>query len=177
MFEKVITGCLSPRNLFPWKMDQVSLVLKNKIQGPNIPFRFKHNTWWRHQMESFPRCWSFVRGIHRSSVNSPLKSQWRGSLMFSLIRAWTNGWANHCDAGDLRRYRPHYDVTLMSFDSTMTVVVTTFTGFLQDWWNYFHHLGLASAKFNTRQNIKARHYLPFVRGIHRGRWIPLTKVQ
>ena len=41
-------------------------------------------------------------GIHRSPVNSPRKGQWRGNLlMFSLICAWTNRWANHRDAGDL----------------------------------------------------------------------------
>ena len=38
---------------------------------------------WKH----FPRYWPFVRGIHRSSVNSPHKGQWRGALMFSLICA------------------------------------------------------------------------------------------
>ena len=43
--------------------------------------------WWRHQMEHFPRYWPFVRGIHRSPVNSPHKGQWRGALMFSLICA------------------------------------------------------------------------------------------
>ena len=40
----------------------------------------------------FPRYWPFVRGIHRSAVNSPHKDQWRGGLMFSLICAWTNAW-------------------------------------------------------------------------------------
>ena len=44
-------------------------------------------TWWRHQMETFPRYWPFVRGIHRSPVNSPHKGQWRGALMFSVICA------------------------------------------------------------------------------------------
>ena len=39
----------------------------------------------------FPRYWPFVRGIHRSSVNSPHKGQWRGALKFSLIRA-LNKW-------------------------------------------------------------------------------------
>ena len=38
---------------------------------------------WKH----FPRYWPFVRGIHRSSVNSPHKGQWPGALMFSLICA------------------------------------------------------------------------------------------
>ena len=43
---------------------------------------------WKH----FLRYWPFVRGIHRSPVNSPHKGQWRGALMFSLICAWINGW-------------------------------------------------------------------------------------
>ena len=61
----------------------------------------------------FPRYWPFVRGIHRSRVNYPHKGQWRGALMFSLICAWINGGVNNCEAGDLRRHRGHYDVTVM----------------------------------------------------------------
>ena len=64
---------------------------------------------WKH----IPRYWPFVRGIHRSPVNSPHKGQWRGALMFSLICAWLNGWVNNREAGDLRRRRAHYDVTVM----------------------------------------------------------------
>ena len=64
---------------------------------------------WKH----FPRYWPFVRGIHRSPVNSPHKGQWRGALMFSLICVWINGWVNNREAGDLRPYRAHYDVTVM----------------------------------------------------------------
>ena len=44
---------------------------------------------WKH----FSRYWPFVRGIHRSPVNSPHKGQWRGALMFSLICAW-HEWLN-----------------------------------------------------------------------------------
>ena len=33
--------------------------------------------------------------------------------MFSLMCAWTNGWASNREAGDLRRHRAHYDATLM----------------------------------------------------------------
>ena len=61
----------------------------------------------------FPRYWPFVRGIHRSPVHSPHKGQWRGALIFSLIYVWINGWVNNREAGDLRRYRDHYDVILM----------------------------------------------------------------
>ena len=49
---------------------------------------------------------------HRLPVDSPHKGQWRGSML-SLICAWINGWANNRDAGDLRRHRTHYDVTVM----------------------------------------------------------------
>ena len=64
---------------------------------------------WTH----FPRHWPFVRGIHRSPVNSPHKGQWRGALMFSFICAWINVWVNNREAGDLRRHRAHYDVIVM----------------------------------------------------------------
>ena len=65
---------------------------------------------WKH----FPGYWPFVRGIHRSPVISPHKGQWRGALMFSLICVWINGWVNNREAGDLRRYRVHYDVIVMA---------------------------------------------------------------
>ena len=65
---------------------------------------------WKH----FPSYWPFVWGIHRSPVNIPRKGQWRGALMFSLICAWTNAWANNREAGDLRRHRAHYDVIMTS---------------------------------------------------------------
>ena len=64
---------------------------------------------WKH----FPRYWPFVREIHRSPVNCPHKGQWRGALQFSLICVWINGWVNNREAGDLRRYRAHYDVIVM----------------------------------------------------------------
>ena len=65
---------------------------------------------WKH----FPRYWPFARGIHRSPVNSPYKGQWRGALLFSLIYASINRWENNREAGDLRRYRAHYDLNVMN---------------------------------------------------------------
>ena len=64
---------------------------------------------WKH----FPRSWPFVRGIQRSTVNSPHKGQWRGALMFSLICTWINGWVNNREAGDWRRHGAHDDVVVM----------------------------------------------------------------
>ena len=35
--------------------------------------------------------------------------------MFSLISAWINGWVNNRQAGDLRRNRTHYDVSVKEY--------------------------------------------------------------
>ena len=89
---------------------------------------------WKH----FPRYWPFVRGIHRSPVNSPHKGQWRRALMFSLIYARINGWVNKREAGDLRRYHAHYDVIVMRVANPLyfviknnTVAITCVTRFPQ----------------------------------------------
>ena len=86
---------------------------------------------WKH----FPRYCPFVRGIHRSPVNSLHKGQWRGALMFSLICVSINGWVNNCEAGDLRRHRAHYDVTVMDLrhhdppSCDITVMLHNFFGY------------------------------------------------
>ena len=64
---------------------------------------------WKH----FARYWPFVRGIHRSPVNSPHKGQWRWALVFSLICTRINGWVYNREAGELRHHGAHYDVTAM----------------------------------------------------------------
>ena len=81
-----------------WKMPciKTSGVEQNDRQHDDV-------TKWKH----FPRYWPFVRGIHQSPVNSPHKGQWHGALMFS--------WVNNGEAGDMRRHRPHYDVSVMFY--------------------------------------------------------------
>ena len=64
--------------------------------------------WWRHKMESFSTLLAL-------SVNSPHKGQWRRTLMFPLICAWTNGWVNTRDADDSRSHRVRYDPTVMKW--------------------------------------------------------------
>ena len=78
----------------------------SKTQGHDGVIKWKH----------FPRYWPFVRGIHRTPVNSPHKGQWRGALMFSLVCTRINGWVNNGEAGDFRRHHAHYDVTVMGWD-------------------------------------------------------------
>ena len=107
----------------------VQIITKGNTRGPVIrkPFcmSWRHGgikvmspiriiTWWRHQMETFSALLAFVRGIHRSPMNSPRKGQWRGALMCSLICAWINGWVNNREAGDLKRHRTRYDATVMA---------------------------------------------------------------
>ena len=60
-----------------------SVNIKMMRMAPLVP---SQKAWWRHQ-NIFPRYWSYGRGIHRSSMNSLHKGQWRGALMFSLFCA------------------------------------------------------------------------------------------
>ena len=73
---------------------------------------------WTHFLRYRP----FVRGIHRSSVDYPNKGQWRGALTLSLICAWTNGWANNRDTGDVRRYGAHNDINVMTVRQDTTYI-------------------------------------------------------
>ena len=43
-------------------------------------------------------------------------------LVFSLFCAWTSGWANNQDAGDLRHHSTHYNVTVMYIDQWFAVL-------------------------------------------------------
>ena len=87
---------------------------------------------WKH----FPRDLPFMRGIHRSPVNSPHKGEWRWALMFSLICVWINDWVNSRQAGDLRHHRAHYDVTLMH---------------LNRWWSFINWTIRNTFAWNSKQ--------------------------
>ena len=74
----------------------------------------KKYTWWRHQMETFPALLAIC------AWNSPVPGEFpaqrpvtRSFDVFFLICVWINGWVNNGEAGDMRRYRAHYDVTVM----------------------------------------------------------------
>ena len=96
------------RKMFPfddvimwWNQDAVAIMQENE----NVVFRSFCFASWGVDMAPV---------IPRHPVNSPHKGQWRGALIFSLIYVWINGWVNNREAGDLRRYRAHYDVIVMS---------------------------------------------------------------
>ena len=107
----------------------------------SVHFLFTVQGWWlrRHddviKWKNFPRYWPFVRGIHRSLVNSPHKGQWRGALMFSLICAWINGWVNNGKAGDLRLHCAHYDVIVICPTSySYNILYCSPSDIQQCWW-------------------------------------------
>ena len=75
---------------------------------------------WKH----FSRYWPFVRGIHLSPVNSPHKGRWRGTLKFSLICTWINGWVNNGEIVDLRRHLAHFDITVIFTNSRAAISFT-----------------------------------------------------
>ena len=83
---------------------------------------------------------SFVRRIRRPPVNSPHKGQWRGALMFSFICVWINGRVNNHEAGHLRRYRTHYDVTVMWINVSFIVFLQCFKQVIWFWWYPFLHV-------------------------------------
>ena len=92
--------------MIPIQVCELTINLSGLPPGPRF-------AWWRHQMETFSALLTICAGNSTVPVNSPHKSQWRGALMFSLICVWINGWVNNREAGDLRRYRAHCDVTVM----------------------------------------------------------------
>ena len=100
-----------------------------------LPYSHDDVIIWKY----FQRYWPFVRGIHRSPVNSTHKGRWSGALMFSLICAQINGWVNNGGAGDLRRHRAHYDVivigewVLVEKQQCPWLLIMTWKCFLHHW--------------------------------------------
>ena len=114
MWEEIIYTFLnfngSVVEVWEWKSSFTPHFTEHVITYPSI-------TWYDNviKWKLFPRNWPFVRGIHRSPVNSRHKGQLRGALMFSLICARINDWVNNRETGDLRRHRGHYDIMLINF--------------------------------------------------------------
>ena len=101
--------CLIPHECFVLFLSHDQFLLHSS--NPYTPCPRVHDD--AIKWKRYPPHWPFVRGIHRSPVNSPHKGQWHGALMFSLICTWINRWVNNGEAGDLRCHRAHYDVTEM----------------------------------------------------------------
>ena len=70
-------------------------------------------SWRRHPMETFSALLAICARNSPVLGEFPGKGQLLEALMFSLICVWINDWVNDREAGDLRRYRAHYDVLVM----------------------------------------------------------------
>ena len=78
----------------------------------------RSHPWWRHQMETLSALLAICAG------NSPVPTQRPVTRSFDvfLICVRIIGWVNNSDAGELRRYRAHYDVIVMHTHSKPTEV-------------------------------------------------------
>ena len=74
------------------------------------------------------------------------KGQWRGALMFSLIRAWINGQVNNREAGDLWRHRTHYcrEVSFARSRKSLATLTLGSSKINQHCWR-FHGSGVIAA--------------------------------
>ena len=97
---------------YPWSHTKMIKTYQSHIIVRCLP----SFSWWRHQMETFSALLALCAG-NLLPVNSPHKGHWRGALMIHLISVWINSWRHTREAGDLRRYRAHYDVIVMSLYS------------------------------------------------------------
>ena len=87
-------------------------ILFSLMETTHLIQRYILCSWWRHQMETFSALLAICAGNSPVPGEFPTQGQWRGALMFSLICVWINSCVNNREAGDLRRYRAHDDVTV-----------------------------------------------------------------
>ena len=110
-------------------------------------------------METFSALLGLCEGGHRWI---PLiKGQWHGALMFYLICAWTNGWVNTRDAGDLRHHRAHYDVIIIIY--VAAVVGRLFAQMKADGWK---RKGNAKIETNFILHNKVQNIISFYEAFH-----------
>ena len=90
---------------------------------------------------------SIVQVTGLCPVNYTHKGQWLGASMFTFFCAWTNGWGNNRDAGDLRRHRAHYDGTVMCPLLTSICFHVSFNALrnMQCFWWWRHNIKTLSA--------------------------------
>ena len=112
-----------------------------------------HNSWWRHQMETSTALLALCAG--NSPVFGEFPSQRPVTRCFdvSLIYVWTNGWANIRDAGDLRRHRAHYDITVMFYHEQLRLSCLILGRYSRQLMTY-HALEIRLASVGVLSDIK-----------------------
>ena len=96
------------RQVITWTMMSNFIDTRQQWVDPTLPvrnpLRWRHND---HDSASYHQ-------PHDCLLNHFQRPVAR-SFNFSLICAWRNDWINNQDAGDLRRHRAHYNVTVMNW--------------------------------------------------------------
>ena len=76
-----------------------------------------HVQWWRHQMKTFSALLVIYAGYSPVPDEFPAQRPVTRSFdVFFFICVWINDWVNNGEAGDLRRYRAHYNVMVMQYE-------------------------------------------------------------
>ena len=85
---------------------------QNATNADGVPMLCSRNTCWRHQMETFSALLALCAKNSPVTDEFPSQGPVTRSFGVSLIRSWINGWVNNREAGDVRRHRAHYHVSV-----------------------------------------------------------------
>ena len=87
-------------------------ILKCIFLNENACISIKISPWCAIRWKHFPRYLPFIRGIPLNGEFPPQKPVTRSFDLFFDLRL-DKDWINYRGVGDLRRYRAHFDVTVM----------------------------------------------------------------
>ena len=99
-----------------WALVQFNSLVSNRQQviiWTNADPVYRRMSWWRHQMETFSALLALCAGNSPISGEFPAQRPVMRSFDVFFDLSLINGWVNTREAGDLRRYRAHYDVIVM----------------------------------------------------------------
>ena len=105
---------------------------------------------WRQQLETFSALLAIYAG--NSSVTGEFTAQRPVILSYHvfLICPWINYWVNNREAGDLRRNRAHYDVTVMAIPVPGNTVFKLKQGHVEC---TYHSLVFNNTRWNKEQTV------------------------
>ena len=93
-----------------------SSVTSNSMCRHMLLAPFVHTT-TNYKMETFSARLALCEGNAPVTGGFPSERTVTRNFDVFFICAWTNGWTNNPDAGDLRRHRAYYDVTAMTLQN------------------------------------------------------------
>ena len=107
---------------------------------------------WKH----FLRYWPFVRGIHRSPVNSPHKGRWRRALIFSLICALNKQWSK-------QSWDWWFEIQLRSFWRHCNELLICASSLLYVASHLANKMGEQGTLYSTRRPVYTKGHMVYIR--------------